>query len=34
VYYANRKPANTSAAARDPQVAAQLWDVSAKLVGL
>lgn len=34
VYYANRKPANASAVARDNQVAAQLWDVSAKLVGL
>jgi NAD(P)-dependent dehydrogenase (short-subunit alcohol dehydrogenase family) len=34
VYYANRKPARTSAAANDSAAAARLWNESAQMVGL
>jgi NAD(P)-dependent dehydrogenase (short-subunit alcohol dehydrogenase family) len=34
VYYANRKPARTSAAANDSSAAARLWNESAQMVGL
>jgi NAD(P)-dependent dehydrogenase (short-subunit alcohol dehydrogenase family) len=34
VYYAKRRPARMSNAARDTAAAARLWDVSAELVGL
>jgi NAD(P)-dependent dehydrogenase (short-subunit alcohol dehydrogenase family) len=33
VYYVDRAPAQPSADARDPQLAARLWDVTATLVG-
>jgi NAD(P)-dependent dehydrogenase (short-subunit alcohol dehydrogenase family) len=34
VYYANRKPAGMSAAAKDEAAGRRLWDVSAEMVGL